>query len=306
MCKKKISPKLVFLIINFVSLVIPVSVWCSQNLPLKEKLDEFSKFANFNKSSSNSPSKSNVKRFNQNTFEPYLANTNLSYLLNQNTQPSDEHTKPALPGIQPEQSWFQKYIKPYFGADWQSFETIGGVILLLLLLFGLIWGLSVDYGLRGALSTILVMGSLFGAVSLITWFLIILLVYIFREASKTNAIIIFCFISLLFGAVFYVFRSWKRAWYGVSEIIIALFLCGFTIYKISDYKSRNASDLAGLDILGIFIALGSSSYIIVRGFDNIGWDNLGNIWKNLRNIFRRKPPVQSTDNEQEQDNSVSK
>lgn len=127
---------------------------------------------------------------------------------------------------------------------------------------------------------------------LILWLLGKLFLFLLNEVSTANAVAIGTVFILILGSGLYFFRQSKKALYGIVEIISAVVLGAFALAKASGYESQTTVEfLSRSDILGTIVAISSSVYIVVRGLDNIGEENLKNLpkkFKKIRNVILRK------------------
>jgi hypothetical protein len=126
-----------------------------------------------------------------------------------------------------------------------------------------------------SLGVILLLGAIAGFI-----------VVAFFGISQMKAMIFFGLIAVpLVGTILYFIRMNYRLWYGISEIVFALFLAVFTIYKSFDTSEVNvARFFAAPNLVARILALSTSIYVVVRGWDNIGEERA----KSLLNRIRRR------------------
>ncbi|HEX3142826.1 MAG TPA: hypothetical protein VHQ64_02575 [Pyrinomonadaceae bacterium] len=140
-----------------------------------------------------------------------------------------------------------------------------------------------------------------GAAPVFVYFLVV-------GISKIYAIIgIVLFGVPLLGTALYVVRMNHRFGYGVSELCFAVLLAGFTIEQSFNSWTINIADFfTRPNLLARVLALSTSIYIVVRGWDNIGErrvnvlrslgkEQLRTVWATLVEHLRRK----RSDNEQQ-------
>ncbi|MDX6497273.1 MAG: hypothetical protein QOG23_533 [Blastocatellia bacterium] len=111
------------------------------------------------------------------------------------------------------------------------------------------------------LGVILLLGAIAGSI-----------VVAFVGISQMKAMVFFGLFAVpLVGTILYFIRMNHRLWYGVSEIVFALFLAVFTIYKSFDTSEVNvARFFTAPNLVARILALSTSIYVVVRGWDNIG------------------------------------
>jgi|GEM_PF-2607937 len=133
-----------------------------------------------------------------------------------------------------------------------------------------------------------VLGILAGvAVGIVVVYFVLLLIVkllqlLVSGISNTNAIIGGIIGVLILGICLFVFRQISRLWYGVTEVVSALLLAGYTMART---VTSPGEKIAEINILTTLLALSSSTYIVVRGLDNIGVDNLKTIFTRLVRLF---------------------
>jgi LPXTG-motif cell wall-anchored protein len=89
--------------------------------------------------------------------------------------------------------------------------------------------------------------------------------------AAANAIIFTIGLVLLSGSGLYFFRQKKKFWYGVFEIIVALFISGYTIWRAYHFEIPSTVQfVTSSDFFATLVGLMSSVYIVVRGLDNLG------------------------------------
>lgn len=101
--------------------------------------------------------------------------------------------------------------------------------------------------------------------------------------AVANAIIFTVGLVLLLGFGLYLFRQRKKFWYGVFEIIVALCISGYTIWRAHHFEMpTTAQFVTSSDFFATFLGLMSSVYIVVRGLDNMGAE--GGVKKSLSKL----------------------
>lgn len=102
--------------------------------------------------------------------------------------------------------------------------------------------------------------------------------------SNTNAIMASMVAVLIFGSLLYVFRTVSKLWYGITEIVLAVLLAGYTMART--VKSSDET-IASIDLFTTLLALSSSTYIVVRGLDNVGERNFKKLYIKLKRLISR-------------------
>jgi hypothetical protein len=194
-----------------------------------------------------------------------------------------------------EPTWFEKNVQPRLSYAWKTGEKaweivennpVTTVFVLLLLILLSVIARALDMSVWELLLGIGIICFVLLFIFVILLLLGNLIIYFLTQRQTFNAGLIFCLLALIVGGILYFFRCWKRQLYGLSEIIVALILIYFTIYKASGSEPRSFNELLQGDSLSIILALASSIYIIVRGLDNIGRESLEKAGMTLLNKYR--------------------
>lgn len=91
----------------------------------------------------------------------------------------------------------------------------------------------------------------------------------------TNAITVGILAIIACASSLYFLRQRAKHVYGIFEIVSALMLGGYSIWRAVNFRFVSLDDLRKQpDFFGIVLGLLSSVYIVVRGLDNIGADQL--------------------------------
>ena len=118
------------------------------------------------------------------------------------------------------------------------------------------------HGMRG-----IVLAALFAGVAYVGYHLATTAFHLFSLLGRTihdNWILgeIGAVATVAVGTVLYLVREIKRFWYALAELVFAALTGGFAI-------SRVGSQVGSQGDLGAWVALGASSYLVVRGLDNL-------------------------------------
>lgn len=128
----------------------------------------------------------------------------------------------------------------------------------------------------------------FGILAGVLWLLVILFLGLLARISNTNAILVGTIGILIVGSLLYVLRQVRRLWYGILEVASALLLGGYTIARGVKFEATKAADwLHNPEFLPTILALSSSVYIVVRGLDNIGSENLSLFVRKMKRIVKK-------------------
>lgn len=112
------------------------------------------------------------------------------------------------------------------------------------------------------------------------------LYWIYRKVSSADAVAVCVFGILITGLILYGLRCGARLWYGVLEIVSALFISGFTVtHSFHTRHMTFAKFVQSPNSLPTLLGLVSSIYIVVRGLDNVA-EGL------KRNKEARKTPIE--------------
>jgi predicted membrane protein len=181
------------------------------------------------------------------------------------------HTNPEICLL----TWFTAYGVASLKVDWlrdQLGEDVESIIIR-------VAGMTVK-----GLAVIAVVGVLLGGMYLGLLLLAKLFVALAIGVGNTNAIFGSIVGVLVFGSCLYIFRHASRVWYGITEIIVAVVL---TYYTISRTVPSPNETIAKLNFFATVLALSSSIYIVVRGLDNIGDQNLKKLYIKLKYLIGR-------------------
>lgn len=128
---------------------------------------------------------------------------------------------------------------------------------------------------------VLVVGGLVGVLTVLT---------VFVGVVIANAITFTVVLVFLAGFALYFFRQKRKFWYGVFEILAALFISGYTIWRTYHFTIPPIAEFVrSSDFFATLVGLLTSVYIVVRGLDNIDaegevgkfLDKLKSLWSKL-------------------------
>ncbi|MGI4787355.1 MAG: hypothetical protein ACRYFS_00750 [Janthinobacterium lividum] len=99
---------------------------------------------------------------------------------------------------------------------------------------------------------------------------ILLLYWIYKKVSSSDAVAVCVFGIFICGTILYSLRSKARLWYGLLEVVSALFIGWFTLTRSIHFRHIKFSQFAeSPNSLATMLGLVSSVYIVVRGLDNV-------------------------------------